>query len=119
MSYPSYFRLFQGPSNSAVVRRTWGILEGADANTRVWAYGPHFRYEEFMQTPGVISAIVTSLVIYLGFGLLVSFLIFRGLWEACRVLSMSWWIGFLWSCQVGAQEIWTQAWRGTFCCRSD
>lgn len=80
------------------MRRTWGILEGGDANTRVWAYGPHFQYEEFMQTPGPISAIVTSLVIYFGFGLLVSFAILSRL--------VSWWCtewclgraGFLCAC---------------------
>ena len=55
------------PHNSAIVRRTWGILEQAPATSSVQAYGPSFQYEELMKTPGPISAIITSLILYVSF----------------------------------------------------
>lgn len=55
------------PHNSAIVRRTWGILEQAPASSSVQSYGPKFEYEELMKTPGPISAIITSLILYVSF----------------------------------------------------
>lgn len=56
------------PYNTAIVRRSWGIFESANPASRPLAYGPAFNYEEYMTTKGPISAFITSVVLYLGFG---------------------------------------------------
>ncbi|KAI5481429.1 saccharopine dehydrogenase / Homospermidine synthase family protein [Pseudohyphozyma bogoriensis] len=61
---------FMGPTNSALVRRTWGVLENSDPSSKVLAYGPDFAYDELMVRGGMISSAITSLVIYFGFAIL-------------------------------------------------
>ncbi|KAH9823428.1 Saccharopine dehydrogenase-domain-containing protein [Melampsora americana] len=51
------------PHNGAMVRRTWGLLESTGENTpNRTRYGPHFTYEEYLITPGVITAFMLTLV---------------------------------------------------------
>lgn len=59
--------IIQGPYNSQIVRRSWGILETSDPSSRVLSYGGEFTYNEFMTMKGPISAIVTSLSLLIGF----------------------------------------------------
>lgn len=47
------------PHNEAIVRRSWGLLEGTAER-----YGPNFQYSELFATGGLISAAMTSLAIY-------------------------------------------------------
>lgn len=54
------------PHNAAIVRRTWGILEQASPSS-IQPYGPSFEYEELMKTPGPISAIFLSIILYVSF----------------------------------------------------
>lgn len=56
--------------NSALVRRSWGILESSNASSKVLAYGPDFAYREILSRPGPASALITSFVMYFGFALL-------------------------------------------------
>ncbi|GAA5908218.1 saccharopine dehydrogenase family protein [Sporobolomyces salmoneus] len=56
------------PYNTAIVRRSWGIFESAAPSARPLNYGSDFNYEEYMTTPGPISAFFTSVVLYLGLG---------------------------------------------------
>lgn len=60
-----------GGSNSNVVRRTWGLLQSlpSTAEDKKFAYGDAFDYDEFMQTPSKISALLLSLTIFIGAGL--------------------------------------------------
>ncbi|GJN91594.1 hypothetical protein Rhopal_004617-T1 [Rhodotorula paludigena] len=58
------------PINCAVVERTWGILESADASKRALRYGPKFVYDEFMTLPNPIVAFLGSAFFYLAFGAL-------------------------------------------------
>lgn len=60
----------QGPFNSAIVRRSWGILETADPSSKVLAYGPDFNYDEFLVAANPISAALTSLAFFFGFAIL-------------------------------------------------
>ena len=62
-----YLALPQAPHNTAIVRRSWGVLESADASSRVLAYGPEFRYEEFLAAKNPVYAALTSLIVYFGF----------------------------------------------------
>lgn len=64
---------FMGPVNSALVRRSWGILESSNASSKVLAYGPDFAYREILSRPGPASALITSFVMYFGFALLYFF----------------------------------------------
>lgn len=50
----------QGPFNSAIVRRTHGLLEGTDQEDV--KYGPAFLYDENMVLPGPTSALLVSIV---------------------------------------------------------
>ncbi|GEM06323.1 saccharopine dehydrogenase / Homospermidine synthase family protein [Rhodotorula toruloides] len=56
------------PVNTAVVHRSWGILESADPSSRVVAYGPRFHYDEFLKMPGPISSFFASLTFFTVFG---------------------------------------------------
>ncbi|BGP28828.1 hypothetical protein JCM10296v2_000564 [Rhodotorula toruloides] len=56
------------PVNTAVVHRSWGVLESADPSSRVLAYGPRFHYDEFLKMPGPISAFLASLTFFTVFG---------------------------------------------------
>lgn len=60
----------QGPYNSQIVRRSWGILETSDPSSKVLAYGPDFNYNEYMTMKGPVSAFITSLSLLLGFTIL-------------------------------------------------
>jgi hypothetical protein len=58
-------------SNAPIVRRTWGLLEtrvrtatGATPEEKASAYGPHFDYEEFMQTNSKARGFVISAAIF-------------------------------------------------------
>ncbi|KAK4058073.1 hypothetical protein OIO90_000812 [Microbotryomycetes sp. JL221] len=59
-----------GPHNSAIVRRSWGVFESGGPNTKVFAYGPDFKYDEMMAMPNPVVAIFVSLALFVGFGLL-------------------------------------------------
>jgi hypothetical protein len=51
--------------NSAIVFRSAGLSAGS-----ALAYGPGFKYEEFLATPNPVVAGVTSLMFYFGFAML-------------------------------------------------
>lgn len=73
--------------NSAVVRRTWGILSTLQTNEArdgtPSSYGPQFTYREYMITPDPVSAFFLSLVISF-VSLLIAFPPFR--WLVKRVV---------------------------------
>lgn len=59
--------------NSAIVRRTWGILEsGDDAASKMMRYGAQFSYSEFMRMPALVAPFV-SLTLLVGFAILGEF----------------------------------------------
>ncbi|PSS06495.1 hypothetical protein PHLCEN_2v3697 [Hermanssonia centrifuga] len=69
-SYPTiYGGLFMMASgNKAIVQRSWGLNENRSTNpetvsqdARIHAYGPKFKYTEFMVMPGKLSSIMLSL----------------------------------------------------------
>ncbi|GAA5835568.1 hypothetical protein JCM5353_000896 [Sporobolomyces roseus] len=56
------------PYNTAIVRRSWGIFESANPQSRPLKYGENFSYEEYMTMPGAVSAFFTSVFLYFGLG---------------------------------------------------
>lgn len=64
-----------GGSNSNIVRRTWGLLQtlSPTSEDKKFAYGDAFNYDEFMQMPNKISALILSLTIFVGAGLAMVF----------------------------------------------
>ncbi|EGG11870.1 uncharacterized protein MELLADRAFT_101624 [Melampsora larici-populina 98AG31] len=51
------------PHNGAIIRRTWGLLESAEEYVpNHTKYGPQFTYEEYLITPGIITAFLLTLV---------------------------------------------------------
>ncbi|PPQ99762.1 hypothetical protein CVT24_009665 [Panaeolus cyanescens] len=64
------------PTNKHVVQRTWGLLEYGAREKRtkeaeLLRYGPDFSYDEFSQTKTVVSALVLTTALIIGFGALV------------------------------------------------
>ncbi|KAF9050022.1 saccharopine dehydrogenase [Panaeolus papilionaceus] len=64
------------PTNKHIVQRTWGLLEyeAREKKTKeaeLTRYGPQFSYDEFMQTNGVVSALLLTTALIIGFGALV------------------------------------------------
>ena len=60
--YGSYF--IMSSINSAIVRRTWGLLQTRDA---AWtSYGNSFDYDEFMVLPNIAYSLLASLVLLVG-----------------------------------------------------
>ena len=61
-----------GETNSAVVRRTWALREvhshclAGKKDPAHASYGPDFTYEEFMITPGTMSAFMSSVSMGIG-----------------------------------------------------
>ncbi|TRM65048.1 Saccharopine dehydrogenase-domain-containing protein [Schizophyllum amplum] len=56
-------------ANRAIVQRTWGLQQQAGSAS---AYGPNFKYTEFMQTSGWLSGVVLSLTMAFGAMVLVA-----------------------------------------------
>ncbi|KZV69402.1 NAD-P-binding protein [Peniophora sp. CONT] len=54
------------PMNSAIVQRTFGLLELNKSKAPQLAYGPRFRYEEFNVSRGIIRACLTSALVAVG-----------------------------------------------------
>lgn len=62
-----------GPHNTAIVQRTWGLLQANASAQPEHAYGPQFTYEEFLATSGPLHAVLLSLGLALG-GLCLAFI---------------------------------------------
>ncbi|KDE03187.1 hypothetical protein MVLG_06307 [Microbotryum lychnidis-dioicae p1A1 Lamole] len=61
-----------GPFNSAIVRRSWGILQGAsDSSSRVFSYGSNFSYDEWMGVANPLLGLLVSLALFVVFGILI------------------------------------------------
>lgn len=58
----------QGPFNSAIVRRSWGLKEEMDDEDI--KYGPSFSYNERMVTPDPVSAFMLSIFCFFFISLL-------------------------------------------------
>ncbi|KAF9478098.1 saccharopine dehydrogenase [Pholiota conissans] len=66
---------FMAPSNKSVVQRTFGLFElqkreNKDNESALLSYGPRFCYDEFMVTSGPISAVIFTVALVIGFGML-------------------------------------------------
>ncbi|KAF8190797.1 Saccharopine dehydrogenase-domain-containing protein [Pholiota molesta] len=66
---------FMAQSNRAIVQRTFGLFElqkqeKKDKESAVLSYGPQFVYDEFMVTPGPVSAMLFTVALFVGFGML-------------------------------------------------
>jgi len=96
-SFPSNLSDIQGcywvmrGINTAVVRRTWGLLHVNSLRNKSEAsepslkpYGPEFQYEEFMQTASIWRSFATSFVIFFGM-VMMSFAPVR--WVAKKLVS--------------------------------
>ncbi|SCV68717.1 BQ2448_838 [Microbotryum intermedium] len=71
-SVDSWDSWLQGPFNSAIVRRSWGILEGAsDSSSRVLSYGSNFSYDEWMGVTNPVIGLLASLTLFIAFGFLI------------------------------------------------
>lgn len=62
----------QGPFNSAIVRRTWGIFETSDPSSKVLSYGKDFNYDEYLVASPLLAPFI-SFAFFIGFAVLGEF----------------------------------------------
>jgi hypothetical protein len=59
------------PVDRALLQRSWGLLEAEAAqDTSYHHYGPEFKYDEFMVTGGAVRAVLLTLAMAIGAGVM-------------------------------------------------